>query len=64
MFYDEPRIMMGLNPNHRKVLKYSREEEESRYAAFADIQDRKMSVAEMDRRLSVGSIEREKASRV
>ncbi|KAK3686461.1 hypothetical protein LTR37_019780 [Vermiconidia calcicola] len=55
MFMDEPRIMMGLNPNHTKVVKYSKEDEEKRFAAFADIKERKMSVSEMDRRLSVGS---------
>ena len=47
MFYDEPRILMGLNPNHRKVIKHSREDEEMRYKAFADA-DRKMSIAEID----------------
>ena len=53
MFMDEPRLCMGLNPNHRRVIKYSREDEEERYAAFADAADRKMSVAELDRRWSI-----------
>ena len=62
MFFDEPRLCMGLNPNHRKVIKYSREDEENRYAAFADLNEkeggriRAGSIAEIERRLSVGSI--------
>ena len=59
MFYDEPRLCMGLNPNHRRVIKYSREDEEKRFAAFADAQDRKLSIAEMDRRLSLTGSEKE-----
>ena len=55
MFYDEPRILMGLNPNHTKVIKYSRADEESRYAAFANIDEKRQSIAEVERRLSVGS---------
>ncbi len=53
---------MGLNPNHRKVIKYSREDEENRYAAFADLDEkeggriRSGSIAEIERRLSVGSV--------
>ena len=53
---------MGLNPENRKVIKYSREDEESRYAAFAKLgEDGKIragSIAEMERRMSVGSVER------
>lgn len=69
MFYEEPRIMMGLNPNHRKVsacmndrrcknyrltrliqvIKYSREDEENRFKKFADIHERKLSVADIDK---------------
>ena len=37
MFYDEPRLMMGLNPNHRKVIRYSKEDEENRFKKFADM---------------------------
>ena len=62
MFYDEPRIMMGLNPNHRKVIKASKEDEENRFKAIAkldvDGEQRRGSVAEIDdkiRRESIGS---------
>jgi hypothetical protein len=62
MFYDHPRLLMGLNPENRKVIKYSREDEESRYAAFAKLGEdgriRAGSIAEIERRMSVGSIER------
>ena len=64
MFFDEPRLLMGLNPNHRKVIKYSREDEEGRYAAFAKLGEgekdgaiRSGSIAEIERRMSVGSME-------
>ncbi|KAK5174697.1 uncharacterized protein LTR77_001779 [Saxophila tyrrhenica] len=58
MFFDEPRICMGLNPNHRQVVKYSREDEENRYAAFADLDGKRGSIAEIERRGSVGSSEK------
>ena len=51
MFFDEPRLCMGLNPNHRRVIKYSKEDEAKRFAAFADLSERKMSIAEMDREM-------------
>ena len=62
MFFDEPRLCMGLNPNHRRVIKYSRADEENRYAAFAELDEkeggriRAGSIAEIERRFSVGSI--------
>lgn len=58
MFYDEPRILMGLNPNHRRVIKASKEDEENRFKAIAKLDERSGSVAEIDdkiRRESVGS---------
>lgn len=55
MFYDEPRILMGLNKNHTKVVKYSKQDEENRYAMFADADQRKGSIAEIERRASIGS---------
>lgn len=58
LFYEEPRVLMGLNPNATKVVKYSKADEESRFAALADLSDRKMSVADMDRRMSAGSIDK------
>ena len=30
-FFEEPRILMGLNPRHRKVLRQSKEDEEQSY---------------------------------
>lgn len=48
---------MGLNPHHRSVIKFSREDEENRYAAFANIDNEKRgSIAEVERRMSVGSM--------
>ncbi len=55
MFYDEPRLCMGLNANHRKVIKYSRADEENRYAAFANLDEKRGSIAEIERRMSTGS---------
>lgn len=61
MFYDEPRLMMGLNPNHRRVIKASREDEENRFKAIAKLDpERKGSIAEVDdkiRRESIHSVE-------
>jgi hypothetical protein len=44
-----------LNPNHTKVIKYSKQDEENRYAMFADANERKGSIAEIERRASLGS---------
>ena len=61
MFFDEPRILMGLNPNHRKVIKASKRDEEERFKAIAKLEGtdaRHGSVAEIDdkiRRESIGS---------
>lgn len=55
MFYDEPRLCMGLNANHCKVIKYSRADEENRYAAFANLDEKRGSIAEIERRMSTGS---------
>lgn len=46
---------MGLNPNHTKVIKYSKEDEENRFKMFADADQRKGSIAEIERRMSIGS---------
>lgn len=53
MFYDEPRILMGLNPNHRKVIRASKEDEENRFRALAKVGERAGSVAEFERRGSI-----------
>ena len=61
MFFDEPRILMGLNKNHRKVIKYSREDEENRFRAFANLDEKRMSIAEVERRMSMPGYEKEAA---
>lgn len=61
MFYDEPRILMGLNPKHRAVIKASKEDEENRFKAIAKLGERSGSVADIDdtiRRESIHSIEK------
>ncbi|KKY13147.1 putative sugar transporter stl1 [Diplodia seriata] len=35
MFFDEPRLCMGLSENHRRVVRSSAADEEERYAKFA-----------------------------
>ena len=30
-FIEEPRVLMGLNPRHRKVLRATKEDEEQRF---------------------------------
>lgn len=57
VFYDEPRLLMGLNKSCRTVVKYSKEDEESRYAAFADMNE-KGSIAEVERRMSLTGSEK------
>ncbi|KYG40841.1 hypothetical protein M433DRAFT_148148 [Acidomyces richmondensis BFW] len=53
MFYDEPRLLMGLNPHHRKVIHASKEDEENRFRALAKVGERAGSVAEFERRGSI-----------
>lgn len=58
MFFEEPRILMGLNPNHRRVIKASKEDEADRFKALAKLGERSGSVAEIDdkiRRESIGA---------
>ncbi|KAK5721450.1 hypothetical protein LTR17_014570 [Elasticomyces elasticus] len=37
MFYEEPRILMGLNPNAARVIRMTQEDEENRFKAFAKL---------------------------
>ncbi|GME36055.1 putative sugar transporter stl1 protein [Neofusicoccum parvum] len=40
MFFDEPRICMGLNPNHRRVIRSTAADEEQRYKQFAHLHEK------------------------
>jgi hypothetical protein len=35
MFWESPRVCMGLNPENRRVIRASKSDEEERYRAFA-----------------------------
>lgn len=41
MFFEEPRILMGLNKNNTKVIKATKQDEENRYKAFAKLDHEK-----------------------
>ncbi|OJD35216.1 sugar transporter stl1 [Diplodia corticola] len=40
MFFDEPRLCMGLSPNHRRVIRSSAEDEEQRYSTFERLHEK------------------------
>ncbi|KAK4898820.1 hypothetical protein LTR27_003551 [Elasticomyces elasticus] len=40
MFYEEPRILMGLNPNATRVIRMTQEDEENRFKAFAKLDEK------------------------
>jgi hypothetical protein len=40
MFFDEPRVLMGLNKNHTRVIKATKQDEENRYKAFAKLEEK------------------------
>lgn len=42
MFFEEPRVLMGLNPKNRKVLRVTAADEEARYQAYAHAYDKKV----------------------
>ncbi|KAK7724835.1 hypothetical protein SLS57_004106 [Botryosphaeria dothidea] len=44
MFFDEPRICMGLNPNHRRVIRSTAADEEQRYKQFAHFHEKTTAV--------------------
>ncbi|KAF4304147.1 putative sugar transporter stl1 protein [Botryosphaeria dothidea] len=44
MFFDEPRICMGLNPNHRRVIRSTAADEEQRYKQFAHLHEKTTAV--------------------
>ena len=47
MFLDEPRLCMGLNPNHIKVIHQSKADEESR---FRNITEKRASISEVEQK--------------
>lgn len=44
-FFDEPRILMGLNKRHRTVLRFSEQDEENRFREASLIDANKVSEA-------------------
>ena len=48
MFFDEPRVLMGLSENHRKVIKASKQDEENRYKTFANLGEKVVHVEEVE----------------
>jgi hypothetical protein len=42
MFFNEPRILMGLNPQNRTVIISTAADEEARYQAYAHAYDKKV----------------------
>ena len=45
MFFDEPRICMGLNPHHTRVIHQSKADEEQR---FRGITEKRLSISEIE----------------
>ncbi|KAI7147506.1 general substrate transporter [Hortaea werneckii] len=41
MFFEKPRVFMGLEASHTRVIKASREDEENRYKAFANLDEKR-----------------------
>jgi hypothetical protein len=44
MFFDNPRICMGLNPENRRVIRSTAADEEARYQNWAHVHEKKMEV--------------------
>ncbi|KAF2857203.1 general substrate transporter [Piedraia hortae CBS 480.64] len=53
MFFEEPRVLMGLNKNHTRVIKKTKEDEEMRFKQFANLEGEKREFVEEVRRNSV-----------
>ncbi|KAK0640204.1 Sugar transporter STL1 [Lasiodiplodia hormozganensis] len=47
MFFDEPRLCMGLNPNHRRVIRATAADEEERYSKFVRLHEVKEKAVEL-----------------
>lgn len=45
MFYENPRVCMGLNPENRRVVRGSKTDEEQRYREFAHAGEKKEIIA-------------------
>jgi hypothetical protein len=41
MFFEEPRVLMGLNPKNRVVIRSTAADQEARYQAYAHAYDEK-----------------------
>lgn len=49
MFFDEPRILMGLSKNSTRVIRVSAAEEETRFRALAKLDEKDMSVVQIEK---------------
>lgn len=43
MFFDEPRVLMGLNPNHRAVMRTTAADAEARFEAYASAHEKQIN---------------------
>lgn len=53
MFFDEPRVLMGLSKNHTKVIRATAADEEMRYKAFAKMTGSQENVNEKSGRVEM-----------
>jgi hypothetical protein len=44
MFFDNPRICMGLNPNNRLVVRTTAADEEARFQSYAHMHEKKVAI--------------------
>lgn len=54
MFFNEPRLCMGLNPDNRRVVRASRLDEEQRHREFAHVHDHEKNEIVKAERVSEG----------
>lgn len=48
MFFEEPRICMGLNKNHTRVIRATAADEEARFKAFAKLDEKVAHIEEIE----------------
>ena len=48
MFFEEPRVCMGLSKNHTKVIRATAADEENRYKAFAKLDEKEAAVEKIE----------------
>lgn len=48
MFFDEPRLCMGLNPNHTRVIRNTKADEETRFQEYAVVAEKRASIVSMN----------------